>query len=269
MEVDHYFKGREEWDNDFKEKLQYSAERYLNSLVPAKDRMLTLDKGGMDYLLDLDSRETPLALHGGSLLGFIRNFVGVENLSYLTVDDPELLQEMVDTVGDLNYRVIESVLKTGAKFDYLHFWEDVCFKNGPLINPSFFKNSIGPHYKKITDMAASYGIGIVSVDCDGLIDSLLPIWLENGVNTMFPIEVGTWHASMAPWREQYGKDIRGVGGMNKTVFSRDFAAIKEEVERLKPLVDLGGYIPCPDHRIAPDAKWENVQYYCELMRKTF
>ena len=29
---------------------------------------------------------------------------------------------------------------------------------------------------------------------------------------------------------------------------------------------LGGYIPCPDHRIPPDAKFENVQYYCDKMQ---
>ena len=42
-----------------------------------------------------------------------------------------------------------------------------------------------------------------------------------------------------------------------------------EVERLKPLVELGGYIPCPDHRIAPDAKWDLVRYYCDRMRAEF
>jgi hypothetical protein len=102
-----------------------------------------------------------------------------------------------------------------------------------------------------------------------MIDHLLPFWLENGVNTMFPIEVGTWKASIAPWREKYGRDIRGVGGMDKTVFSRDRRAVEDEVERLKALVDLGGYIPCPDHRIAPDALWENVPNYSDLMRKNF
>ncbi len=35
--------------------------------------------------------------------------------------------------------------------------------------------------------------------------------------------------------------------------------------RLRPLIDLGGYIPCPDHRIAPDAHWDNVRYYCDRM----
>ena len=115
-------------------------------------------------------------------------------------------------------------------------------------------------------MLKTYGVEIVSLDCDGMIDSLIPTWLNNGVNTMFPIEVGTWNASIKPWRQKYGKQMRGVGGMNKTVFARDYAEIDAEIERLKPLVELGGYIPCPDHRIPPDAKWENVQYYCEKMR---
>jgi uroporphyrinogen decarboxylase len=74
---------------------------------------------------------------------------------------------------------------------------------------------------------------------------------------------------MAPWREKYGRTLRGVGGMNKNVFSRDRKAVDAEVERLKPLVALGGYIPCPDHRIAPDAKWDMVSYYCDRMRHEF
>ena len=136
-----------------------------------------------------------------------------------------------------------------------------------MISPDVFREFVGPWYKKITDLTSSYGIEIVSVDCDGMIDSLIPIWLENGVNTMFPIEVGTWNASIAPWREKYGKQLRGVGGMNKTIFARDREAVDQEIERLKPLMALGGYIPCPDHRIAPDAKFELVQYYCEEMQK--
>ena len=150
-----------------------------------------------------------------------------------------------------------------------HLWEDICFRSGPLINPKVFRGKVGPHYKRITDVLKSYGITIVSLDCDGKIDKLVPIWLENDVNTMFPIEVGVWNASIAPWREQYGRELRGVGGMDKRVFAHDYAAIEAEIERLKPLVELGGYIPCPDHRIAPDAKWENVQSYCDEMRKTF
>ena len=57
--------------------------------------------------------------------------------------------------------------------------------------------------------------------------------------------------------------------MAKRIFGFEYADVDAEVERLKQLVDMGGYLPCPDHRIAPDAKWENVQYYCDKMRKAF
>ena len=116
---------------------------------------------------------------------------------------------------------------------------------------------------------SSYGIDQISLDCDGCIDKLIPIWLENGVNTMFPIEVGTWNASIRPWREKYGRIIHGVGGMDKRVFARDKTAVEAEIERLKPLVDLGAYIPCPDHRIPPDADYRLVAYYCELFHRAF
>jgi hypothetical protein len=214
-------------------------------------------------------REEAAGLFCGSMLGQVRNWLGVEGLSYLIYDDEKLFDEIIEVVGELSLRCVHTVLESGAKFDYGHFWEDVCFKNGPLVSPNLFRKKIGPWYSKLTSLLLRHGIDIVSVDCDGVIDDLIPVWLENGVNTMFPIEVGTWGANIQQWRERYGKKIRGVGGMNKNVFAMDFAAIDAEIERLRPLIELGGYIPCIDHRIAPDAKWDNVRYYCEQSRKRF
>ena len=254
-EVDHLLKDRASWEQHYKPRLQFSESR--------------INFEALEKLRDVSKRETPLGLFCGSLFGNIRNWVGVEGTSYLYADDEDLYVEIIDTVGELCYQTAKRILETGVQFDFGHFWEDICFKNGPLVIPSVFEEYVGPHYKRITSLLHDFGVDIVSLDCDGCIDSLLPIWFENGVNTMFPIEVGTWDASIAPWRAQYGRGLRGVGGMNKVVFARDYAAIDAEIERLKPLVELGGYIPCPDHRIAPDAKWENVQYYCERMKQTF
>ena len=211
----------------------------------------------------------PICLSCGSLYGNVRNMLGVEELAYLAADDEELYEEIIHTVGELCLKVVGRVLALGLTFDFGHFWEDICFKSGPLVRPSVFRELAGPWYRKITSLLKAHGVDIVSVDCDGKIDELVPVWLENGVNTMFPIEVGTWHASFDNWRRIYGKDLRGVGGMDKRVFAQDYAAVDREIERLKPIVEMGGYIPCPDHRIPPDARWENVQYYCERFRKTF
>lgn len=243
---------RKVWEEEYLPKLKFSMER--------------INQKALEALKDDTNREIPVGIHCGSLMGRMRDLLGVEHLSYLMADDFDLYLEIIDTMDTLCYDCVKAMLESGAKFDYGHFWEDICFKNGPLVVPSMFDEYVGPHYKKITSLLNSYGIDIVSVDCDGCIDRLIPTWLENGVNTMFPIEVGTWNASIAPWREQYGKELRGVGGMNKTVFARDYKAVDEEVERLRRLIELGGYIPCPDHRIAPDAKFENVQYYCDKMQ---
>ena len=196
----------------------------------------------------------------------IRNWLGLEGSAYLLIDDEELFDEIIDTYAGLQLTVVRTFLERGAKPDFGHFWEDICCKSGPLISPAVFAEKVGPWYRRFTDLLSAYGVDLVSLDCDGVIDKLLPIWLDNGVNTMFPIEVGVWDASIKTWRSQYGRNLRGVGGMNKNVFAQDYAAIDREIERLLPLVDLGGYIPCPDHRIPPTAKWENIQYYCDRLR---
>jgi len=267
-EIDHLLKTREDWEKHYRHRYQYSDERVNHAMVRANDRMIRFDAGGLEFLRR-DERDYAYGIHCGSLFGNIRNILGVVGASYLYAEDPELFDEIINTVGELCYRCVETALASGARFDFAHFWEDICFKNGPLVIPSVFEEKVGPHYRRITDLCRSYGITIVSLDCDGCIDALIPTWFNNGVNTMFPIEVGTWNASIAPWRAQYGKELRGVGGMNKVVFAHDRAAIDAEVERLRPLVDLGGFIPCPDHRLAPDAEWDNVRYYCDRMRAVF
>ena len=255
-EIDHLLKDRASWEEHYKWRYQWSESRVNDTSLEQ---------------LKTAKRDVPLGLHCGSLFGQIRDVLGLEGVSYLYVDDEPLFREIIDTVGTLCYRNTERALLLGAGvgFDFAHFWEDICFKNGPLINPAVFREYVGPHYRRITELVKQHGINIVSLDCDGWIDALLPVWFENGVNTMFPIEVGTWNASIAPWRKQYGKELRGVGGMNKVVFAHDKAAVDAEIERLRPLVDLGGFIPCPDHRIAPDAKFENICYYTERLRKIY
>lgn len=267
-EIDHLLKGRYEWEEIFRPRLLFDQQRIQTAIVSIKDQNLAFDAGGRELLLT-DDRQNPYGLYCGSLLGIIRNWLGLVGLSYMIADDEVLLSNMIETVAELCYQGVKEVLETGVCFDFIHFWEDICYKNGPLVNPSWFASMVAPHYKRITDLARSHGISIASLDSDGKIDALIPIWLKNGVNTMFPIEVGTWNASILPWREAYGRELRGVGGVRKSIFSQDYAAIDAEIERLRPLVDLGGYIPCPDHRISQDARWENVQYYCDRMRQVF
>ncbi len=268
-EIDHLLKSRKDWETLFKPRLQlFGMKRIHAGIATINGEKLQFDHGGREMLLKEDGGH-PHGLYCGGLIGTIRDWLGLVNMSYLLMDDEALFDEIAETVCELTYQGTKATLESGIQFDFAHFWEDICYKSGPMLNPKVFAKKFGPKYKRITDLVRSYGIKLVSLDCDGKIDALIPTWLENGVNTMFPIEVGTWNASIKPWREMYGQELRGIGGVNKYIFSRDRAVIDAEIERLRPLVDLGGYIPCPDHNLPPGSLWENVQYYCDRMRKIF
>ena len=254
-EIGHALVDRPSWEAEFLPRLAFSEAR--------------IDDGLLASMPPPADRAGPLGLYCGSLYGIIRNWLGIEGLAYLTADDPELYREIIDTVGGLVLACVRALLARRSDFDCLSFWEDICFKNGPLVVPSQFRELVGPWYRKVCAEASATGIRFRYVDCDGVIADLVPTWLENGVNAMFPIEYGTWRGSIAGLRERFGRELRGVGGMDKSAFSRDRTSIDAELERLRPLVDLGGYLPCPDHQIPPDAKWDLVEYYCDRFRETF
>lgn len=84
---------------------------------------------------------------------------------------------------------------------------------------------------------------------------------------MFPIEIGVWGDQFEPARNKFGNKILGVGGMDKIAFLRDKDSVDKEIERMKRLASLGGFIPCPDHRLMPGSKFELVKYYAEEIKK--
>lgn len=253
-EDDYQLKDREAFEALYKPKMQFMPERI-----------------NLDYFKAFNEtrpQDVPVGLALGSVLGDIRNMTSVAGMSYLIYDeDEELFADIIDTYAEMQYQCAKTILETGAKFDFAHFWEDICFKNGPLLNPDLFDELCAKHYKKRTDLCHEYGIDIISLDCDGVTERLLPTWFNNGVNTMFPIEVGVWGDQFEAARNKFGKEMLGVGGMDKTALRKDKAAVDAEIERMKHLASLGGFIPCPDHRLMPGTRFELVQYYAEEIKK--
>jgi uroporphyrinogen decarboxylase len=253
-EDDYLLKDREAFETLFKPKMEFSPKRVNVEFFKKFN----------------ETRETeyPIGLHVGSVMGNIRDMTTVMGMSYLIYDeDEELFAEIVDTYAEMQYKCVETVLATGAQFDFAHYWEDICYKSGPLLSPELFDELCRKHYKKRNELLHKHGIDIISLDCDGVTEKLIPTWLETGVNVLFPIEIGTWGDQFEPARKKYGKEILGVGGMDKTAFRKDKAAVDAELERMKRLFDLGGFIPCPDHRLMPGSKFELVQYYAEEIKK--
>ena len=211
-------------------------------------------------------RSELVVLPGGSLYGWLRNWMGVENLSYVLYDDPAWFEEMVTTVADCIIGTLRRALATSVQFDACGMWEDMAYRGGPLISPRHFKQFLSPHYRRIADLLHQHGVDVIWLDCDGDIAALVPLWLEAGINCMFPLEVGAWGADPVKYRQQYGKDLLMMGGFDKHILQGNKAGIAHEVKRLAPLVEEGGYIGFCDHRVPPDVPLENYCCYLESVR---
>ncbi len=124
-----------------------------------------------------------------------------------------------------------------------------------------------PRYKKITDLLHSYGVDVIYLDSDGNVEQLVPLWLEAGINLIWPFEVAAGNDVVA-FRKKYGKDLIISGAIDKRALIKGKEAIREEVMSKVPfLLETGGYFPSVDHTVPPDVTFEKYCYYINLMRE--
>lgn len=246
-------KNRQDW-NEFKKRLDPSTPaRYPSNWEELKQKWA--------------HRDYPLGIHFGSIFGRLRDWMGLENIAVMMYDDPVLIEDMMEHMTELSLAVMEKALNE-VQFDFASGWEDMAYNHGPMISPAMIKKYMVPRYKRITDVLHKHGIDVIFVDCDGNINEMVPLFLEGGINCMFPIEVNSG-TDPVELRRRYGKDILLLGGVNKIELAKGKKEIEEQIKRLAPVVEEGGFIPHVDHRCPPSVPYENYLYYLELKRKAF
>ena len=211
-------------------------------------------------------RRFPLGMLICGGYGWPRNLFGEEHLAYAYYDDPVLIHDIMRFWLSF-YKAVFDRTFPNIKLDYVYIWEDMAFKNGPLIGPKTFKEFMLPYYKEVIACIRSHGIEHVMVDSDGDNRPILDLFVEAGVSIFLPLEIA---ASMEPVeiREKYGRKLVLWGGIDKRVLSKDRAAIEHELVRKVPqMIDSGGFIPGIDHTVPPDVPFENYKFYTELLRE--
>ncbi len=258
--IPHYTKSSVETPEDWKRM----KEEHLNRADPLR----TLSEGDLQQLkAKYENRDYPLGVSTGSMIGKIRDMLTFEGLAYAVYDYPDMVEDMVETACVLVEEYLKQVLPV-VQFDFGAGWEDICYKNGPIVSIDFFKNVVTPRYKRIGKLLKEHGVDLWYTDCDGDVRHIMPYLIEGGINCLFPFEVNCC-AHPAELLETYGKDLRIIGGFDKIQMIEGKDAIKAYMKTLEPLVERGGYIPHCDHRCPPDVSWENYLYYLDLKEATF
>ena len=254
--IDFTLKTARDWD-EYKKRLQPDPARIPENLE--------------EQIRQVDASGQPISIGTASMMGWIRNWMGVENMSYLMYDDPDCYADMVDTLAELTCWSLDQILpkmrEMGVTPDLGFGWEDICGKSGPLVSPVIFDRCVASGYRKMRDKLEEYDVSLLGLDSDGQVEPLLPNWMEAGVNVMFPLQPGTWGSTPARARQRFGRELRIVGGYDKHALEKGPAAIDAELERHLPVMKEGGLVLMPDHLITPDTSLENYKYYLERIRQ--
>ena len=224
---------------------------------------------GADYaehLASLRNRQHPLIIiadRWGGFFGPLRNLVGVEKLCTLFYDDPAFVEEMMDAVADFIIAMMSQILDL-CDIEVFGFWEDMAYKTGPLISPALARRYMLPRYRRVVEFLHSRGVEFISLDSDGNIWELIPVWLDAGINVLYPFEVQA-EMDVVEVRRRFGRDLRIWGGIDKRALAAGPEAIDAELARIAPLIEDGGYVPAPDHGIPPDVSFGNYCYFMDRL----
>lgn len=195
-----------------------------------------------------------------------RELMGEEAACLCYYDQPELMKDILDTITDTAFKVLERV-SDRLVIDQLSVHEDLAGKSGSLVGPNQIREFIKPYYSKIWDMLSSRGTRIFDQDSDGNINSVIDAFMECGINSMHPMEPASG-MDIVKIKQKYGNKLAMRGGIDKHVLRGTKDEIRNELEyKMQPMMRQGGVVFGLDHRIPNGTPIENYRFYVDTGRE--
>lgn len=233
-------------------------------LLPEMYARSIIDIPMLDQAAELhDSGNLVTGLH---LYGFFwtpRVLFGIEPHLYAFYDQPDLMKRINRDLLEFNCRIFEEFLSVLTP-DYVLISEDMAYNHGAMCSEEMFDRFILPYYRDLIPLPKKKEIPVF-VDCDGMIESMIP-WLRRaGVDGILPLERMAG-VDVNRIRKNH-PDFLMIGGFDKTVMKRGPGAMREEFERILPAMKSGGFVPSVDHQTPPDVSLENYRAYVKLLKE--
>lgn len=189
-----------------------------------------------------------------------RQLMGEEATCLAFYDQPELIDDILTTIGETAFKVLERV-SAAVPVDLLSVHEDLAGKSGSLVGPKQIETFIKPYYRRLWDMLQDRGARLFDQDSDGNLNGVLESFVDAGINLMHPMEPAAG-MDIVQVRQRFGDRLAFYGGLDKHVLRRGEAAITAELEaKIPPMVRSGGCMLALDHRIPNGTPLAAYRFY--------
>jgi uroporphyrinogen decarboxylase len=158
-----------------------------------------------------------------------------------------------------------------AYVDVVTFGDDVAFQDRPMVRPATYRELIKPRHQQITDLIKSKTDAAVLYHCCGSVHSLMPDFIEMGMNALNPVQVSAMDMDdTARLKREFGADICFWGGVDTQrvlPYGTPDEVRKEVRRRINDVSASGGYVLAAVHDIQEDVPPENIVAMAEAVRE--
>ncbi len=247
LPLEYPVRDMDDW-RAFKHHYQFSEERFADGWIEAARKARE------------EGRVVTVSIPGG--FDEPRQLLGEERLCVAFYEQPELVHDILRTIGETARAVLDRVSAT-VQIDQLSVHEDMAGKSGPLAGPKQVAEFIAPYYLSIWEMLRDRGAQLFDQDSDGNMNPVVEAFIDAGVNVMHPLEPAAG-MDVVKLRERFGEQLAFVGGLDKHVLRRGEEAIVAELEyKIPPMIRTGGCVLGLDHRIPNGTPLDAYRFYVE------
>lgn len=180
--------------------------------------------------------------------------------------NPDWIEDIIRTYTERQIEMMEIILGQGYEFDAMWVFSDLCYKNGMLFSPGFYRERVMPYHKRLFGFCHGRGLQVI-YHCDGLVERLLPLLIESGIDCIQPLEARCGN-DVRKYKKQYADAVAFMGNINADILGTTPERIEEEVrEKLLAAKENSGYIFHSDHSVPPSVSLQNYTVAVETAKK--
>jgi len=179
-----------------------------------------------------------------------------------------IIQHMVDYEVEATRLFLEAA---DGLIDIAYFGNDFGTQRGLFISPQMWSEFFRKPLKRYFDVSHDYGCKVMKHSC-GAIRDIIPLFIEDGVDILDPVQVAAAGMDLASLVRDFGGEICFHGGVD-TQRTLPFGSIADVRAEVRSYLDLtreeGGYILCGSQDFIEDIPPENIlAIYDENLKNT-
>jgi uroporphyrinogen decarboxylase len=203
-------------------------------------------------------------VRGGGSEPFLtyKSLRGMEQAYIDLIEHPDIVHYCLDKLFDFRYestrRIYEQLPYGTVNVTYVS--EDMGSQESLLFSPAAIREFLLPRMKRMMDLAHQAG-AYVFLHSDGAIRSILPDFVEAGVDVLDPVQWRCKGMEREGLKRDFGQDLVFHGAVDNQ-YTLAFGSVEEVWEEVAHNIQIlgegGGYILGPCHNIQPISPPENV-----------